>query len=406
MFKKYFLTAMSAFMLAGLASCSSSEEEPIARVQDEKDMVSWNLDLNVPDDMRTRAAAGATVGADGLYTFSREIDRVWYAVYYNGSLLYHSEEPLSPGVQKKGDGFTTLFKFHKDLDPTKIYMFFWAGNKEDNVSLGDAITSSAITLNFPNRCVSVDPKYLNGNNSALQEYDSFAGYFQLSSTRDVSNYNLKVTLRRPFAQIHILSDEFTFPGVNTAFPNGVTVVPGFGKDSASLANYSSNLVSPTTWFFDSSVTLNPGYRQNEYIYSPTNYEFTNTLSATSPERVTFKNRTMDYLGCYYVFAPITKQTLKTAAATGNTSAFTRLNLGFRKKGTDFSTTEFASVLLPAEGLKANERYVIYNHANTGDGDGGGPTDGTDTGGGGFLSANYAFEVVTAPGWDNTNEISN
>lgn len=396
--KKFLLSAMSAIAICGLSSCNNEEDAPTGSVTNpllDKDAVEWTATLELPDEIRTRAAASGSVGTDGLYTFSREINRLWYSVYYNGALLYHSEQTNTPNAVQKGSGFTVLFKFHKELDPSKIYIFFWAGNKDDNVTVADVTTSSAITLNFANRCVSVDPKYMNGGNSALQEYDSFAGYIQLSPTKDVANFNLKATLKRPFAQIHVLSDEFTFPGVSTSFPSGVTVVPGFGTVEASKTNYTNNLMSPTTWFFDSSISLNPGYRQNEFAYSLTNYEFTNKLSGKTPERVTFKSRSMDYLGCYYVFAPIAKTPLKPAVSSGNTSTYGYLNLAFRKSGDTIGNSEFASVPLPAAGLKANERYVVYNHANSGDGDGGG---------GGFITNNFAFEIVTAPSWDNSQEV--
>ena len=400
---KFYLFGAMLLSLAGFASCSQADEpkEP-ENPFDSKDNIEWSADILLPDDFKTRAPAAGSVGSDGLYTFSREIDRLWYAVYYNGAYLYDSEQALAPDAVKKGNGFTVLFKFHKDLDPTKIYIFFWAGNKQDNVSVANQTASNAITLNFANRCVSVDPKYMNGNNTALQEYDSFSGYFQLSPTKNVSNYNMKVTLKRPFAQIHVLSDEFTFPGVTTAFPTGVTVVPGFGVNAATTANYTTNLVSPTTWFYDSSIALTPAYKQNEYMFTLTNYEFTNRLSGTTPERVTFKNRKMDYLGCYYVFAPVTKAPLKYAASSGNTSTLQYLNLAFRKNGQAIGTSEFASVKLPTDGLKANNRYVIYNHVNTGDGDGG-SGGGEGGGGGGFITDNFAFEIVTAPGWDGTEE---
>lgn len=387
-----------------MASCTNSDEPE--RVYDNylerPDLVEWTADIKLPADFKTRAAASGTVGEDGLYTFTRDIDRLWYAVYYNGAYLYDSEQDLAPDGVKKDDAFTVVFKFHKDLDPTQIYIFFWAGNSEDNVSLNDVIDSEAINLNFQNRCVSVNPKYMNGNNTDLQEYDSYAGYYQLSPTKDIADYNIKVTLKRPFAQIHVLTDEFTFPGVATAFPNGVTVIPGFGADIATSDNYSNNMQLPTTWFFDSSISMNPGYKQNEYKFTPTNYEYTNNLSGTSPERVSFKGRTMDYLGCLYVFAPIEKAPLKYPVSSGFASNLSKVNLAFIKKGETIANAQFAAVSIPADGLQANNRYVIYNRANTGDGDGG--PGGNDGEGGGFVTASYAFEVVPSPDWNGTDNI--
>lgn len=396
----YFLS-MALFSVAGLVSCSQTEEPaptPYENPFEGKDMVEWIADIRLPEEFKTRAAASGIVGSDGLYTFSREIDRLWYAVYYNGAYLYDSEMEQAPDALKTADGFTVPFKFHQQLDPTQIYIFFWAGNKQDNVTVSNATVSDAINLNFTNRCVSVNPKYMNGNNSDLQEYDSFSNYVQLSSTSDVTDFNMKVILKRPFAQIHVLSDEFTYPGVKASFPNGVTVVPGFGVEKATTSNYSENLVSPTTWFFDSSISLTPSFKMNEFTYSLTDYEFTNRLSGTSPERVKFKNRTMDYLGCYYVFAPIVKTQLKYPLSSGNTNEIGYLNLAFRKSGENLSSSEFAAVKLPENGIKANNRYVVYNKNNSG----GGPEN-PNPGPGGFISNSYTFEVIPSPDWDATEE---
>ena len=402
-FNIYLLSGTLLF--AGLLGACSNSEEPVVGNEspfEGKDLIEWNASINLPEEFKTRDAAAGTVGAEGLYTFSRPIDRLWYAVYYNGVYLYDSEQEMAPDGILKDNGFSVLFKFHKDLDPTNIYIFFWAGNKEDNVTVNDVVDTQTINLNFQNRCVAVNPYYMNGNNSELKEYDSFAGYFQLSPTKDISNYNLKVTLKRPFAQIHVLSDEFTYPGVRVAFPTGVTMIPGFGSDIANSVNYASNMQLPTTWFFDSSVSLNPGYSKNEFRFSPTSYQFTNNLTGTVPERVTFKNRMMDYLGCLYVFAPVEKTQLKYPVASGFSSNLTKINLAFMKKGEDISNGQFAAVELPADGIQANNRYVVYNRQNTGDGDGG--PGGNDGNGGGFVTASFAFEVVTSPDWNGTTEI--
>ena len=402
--KSLLFAGISLFLMSVISSCSNSEEpeKVYDNYLENPDLVDWTATIKLPDNFKTRAAAPGVVGEDGLYSFSRDIDRLWYSVYYQGEYLYDSEQELAPDGVKQEDGFTVVFKFHKDLDPTQVYIFFWAGNSEDNVTVSDNIDSDFINLNFQNRCVSVNPKYMNGDNTYLQEYDSFSGYYQLSPTKDVSNYNLKVILKRPFAQIHVLSDEFTFPGVNTAFPDGVTVIPGFGADIATSDNYSNNMQLPTTWFFDSSITLNQAYKQNEFKFTPTNYQFTNNLSGSAPERVTFKGRLMDYLGCLYVFAPIEKAQLKYPQSSGFASTVGKLNLAFLKKGQDISTAQFAAVTIPTDGLQANNRYVIYNRANTGNGDGG--PGGNDGQGGGFVSANFAFEVVPSPNWAGDEEL--
>ena len=389
-------TLMGALASTMLFSCKNAEE-PIQSspvIVDAEGMVQYSLTVNIPDDMRTRAAAEAIVGNDGLYSFSRTIDRLWYGVYYNGQYLYDSENTVYPAWSMVENGkFNAYFKLHQEIDPTQVKIFFWAGNEDDNVTVSDVTSSDAINLNFKNRCVSVNPLYINGN-TELKEYDSFAGYVQLSKQKENPNFNETVILKRPFAQIHILSDEFTFPGVNVYYPNGVTVVPGFGKEEASALNYTNNMMALTTWFFDSSIDLPNAYTKDEYIFSQNNYEFTNNLTGTSPERVKFKEREMDYLGCFYVFAPIEKSPLRYATASGNTGTLGKLNLAFRKPAESLGNAEFVSVDLPVDGIQANNRYVVYNHENTGDGDGG-------KGEGGFVTNTFTFEIITDSAWNDT-----
>lgn len=227
---------------------------------------------------------------------------------------------------------------------------------------------------------------MNGNNAELIEYDSFAAYVQLASTNNVTDYNKSVTLKRPFAQIHILSDEFIVAGGTEGYEDGITVMPGFGSETASSSNYSENLVSPTTWYFDDSINATPGFKKNEFSYSLTNYEYTNEWSGIAPERVTFKNRFMDYLGCYYVFAPVVKSQLKYAESSGNPAVLGKVNLAFRAKNETLDNSIFVPVELPSDGIQANNRYIIYNKASS------------EGGNGGFLSSNFVFEIITDTEW--------
>lgn len=386
------LSIFGCFASSLLFSCSD-KNEPIDYPIINHETVQFIASVQLPDGIRTRAAASGTVGSDGLYTFTREIDRLWYAVYYDGQLLYTSEQEDAPETTLVDNGwFKVPFTFHNTMDFTKIYMFFWAGNSEDNVTISDVTeVTDGINLNFEKRCVSVDPKYMNGNNERLEEYDSFAGYTQLASSKDDFDTNITYKLKRPFAQIHILSDEFTVPGLIT-YANGITVVPGFGSEEATTDNYSDNLLSPTTWYFADEIADIPVYNQNEYRYSLTNYSFTNNLSGVSPERVTFKKRNMDYLTCYYVFAPVVKSVVKQAATEGGKS-YSVLNMAFYPKGGSLSNAQFASVELPEEGICANNKYIIYNKSIA------------DGGNGGFVSSELILEIDTDPEWEGSAKIT-
>lgn len=349
---------LSILCIAFIAACSDEVViDPVQEALNPTDGFSeWSLEMKLPDEPKTRAAAQGTAGADGLYSFSREVNKLWYALYYNDNYIYDCTSTGAPTVEKIGDKFSMTMKVSNNWDPSKVKLFFWAGNADDNVTLSDATSASnGININFTQRCVSVDPKYLNGNGS-IAEYDSFCGYFQLSPTANVTNYEPKFSLKRPFAQIHILSDQYK----RDTYSGGIQVIPGFGRNAASSSNMSSDLVVPTTWFFDESKSLSPTYKQGEYIFAQSNYEFTNDLGNSWPSKTTFNGRDFHYLGCLLTFAPDGDGVLKGSGASGNTSVYGKLNLAIRANGQSVSTSSFTSVNMPSASVKANNRYVVYN----------------------------------------------
>lgn len=400
--KSYFFSAMMVAAFSGLGSCSSdSAEEPnVPVLEGTEEQVDYFVSLSLPDEYRTRAAAPGTVGSDGLYAFTRNINRLWYAVYVDGEFLYCSEDRDVEQAVKNDTGFGLNIKLHRDQDPTKVNVFFWAGDKDDAVTVSKTGVPSfndpatKIDIDYYNGCVTVSPKYLNGDNASLKEFDSFAGYFQLAATVADSEKANTFTLTRPFAQIHILTDELTFPTVAAAYPYGITTRPGFGSTKINKDNALSNLKNPTTWYYKSFDVGGVSYAKNNFWYGQEDnyYEFTNMISGNSPERVTFKGRKMDYLGCYLVFAPQSKQSLKNGS-----EVYGFFNLGFKDVSNPDEFKEFAYVQLPSDGIKANERYVIYNHyidpSNPGE----------DENDEGFLSKCFTFEVTTSPTWDGTVE---
>jgi len=406
---KQFLGMAAAVLTAfGLASCSQNEDSTLnPSMLEDKDAVSYTLEMQLPDDFKTRAAAPLAKGSDGLYSFTREINKLWYAVYYEDQWKYDCTTAEAAQPSMTGDKFYLVFKLAKIYDPTKVKIFFWAGNAEDKVTVDYSQTDAEegnINLNFKARCVSIDPKYVNGSNSSIAEYDSFCGYFQLSPTTNVSNFNLKFTLKRPFAQIHVLSDEFIDPMVRDAYPLGFVASLGFGRaaEGASATNMSSDVVVPTTWFYDNSIGLGDAYKAGEYKYTQTNYEYTNNLANTWPNRTTFKGRDFHYTACLLTFAPV-DGILKGAQTTGNVGNYQYLNLAFRMPDKTYGdkTTMFRKVNLPATGIKANNRYVVYNHLTT-------PTDPNNPDGGGsggndLVSDVYNFEISNNSVWDGTGE---
>jgi len=381
--KTVFLT-LSVIIIGLLSSCSNSSADTNLLSPD-GDMLEWTLEVQLPDDMATRAAASLAKGSDGLYSFTREINKLWYAVYYKDQYVFDINSAGATQPAKIDNKFYLIFKFPKLYDPTQLKVFLWAGNAEDNVSTDDVTSvSNGINLNFINRCVSIDPKYINGGSTDIAECDSFYGYYQLSDTNNPTDFNLKFTLKRPFAQIHVLTNEMVNADTKDAFPSGIIAGMGVGgADEVSSSNLNQNYVLPTTWFYDNSVTLNPAYNKGDFIYTQSNYEYATSMGSDFPELTRFKNKDYHYLGCMLTFA------------IPNDGQFSKLNMSVRNGDETIGSSDFVSVNLPESGIVSNYRYVVYND-NTGTA--------SDNPRPGFFTENFSFEcIVDFPYWNDYGE---
>lgn len=383
---------LTLFLAIFCFSCSSDDEPEFGSVVNPTgDVTEWSLEMNLPDVPKTRAASSLSKGTDGLYTFPvRDINKLWYAVYYNDEWIYDVTTDEAPQPEIKGDSFHLNFKLPKIYDPSKIKIFFWAGAKDDKVTVDytKIKVDDGINLNFKERCVALSPKYLNGDNTSIVEYDSFCGYFQLSTTTVPKDYSPKFTLKRPFAQIHVLSH--LDDGDKATFSDGLVVVPGFGRNqiNESNSNISTDLVTPTTWFYDNSKTINPSYKKDEYIFSQTNYEHKNSLQSTWPDKTTFKGRELYYLACYLTFAPA-DGIVKGATASGNTSKYSLLNVTLRNYGDNINKSESNEhpIVIPSDGIKTNNRYIIYTTNKI------------------TKTQQYTFEIILDSPWESTTSSS-
>lgn len=119
--KHLFAFTAGLLAVAGLASCSQEAEPEMSVVNPTgKDVVEWNLEMDFPDLPKTRAAGQNAQGTDGLYSFSRDINKLWYAVYYEDNWVYDCTTPESQQAIKIGDKFSLIFKLPRIYDPTKV----------------------------------------------------------------------------------------------------------------------------------------------------------------------------------------------------------------------------------------------------------------------------------------------
>ena len=362
---------MGAFASTMLFSCKNAEE-PIPSLGDNNsgEMVEYSISVNIPEEMRTRGTTDGIIGESGLYEFPIEtVDNLWYCMYYDGAVKKSGE------VSRTDENpFSISLRVDGNTDPSKVWFFFWAGNKVNNFA----------ALDYEKRNVRIIPKKIF---SQISHLDAFTGYFQFAPSDDTSIRTQTFTLKRPFAEIHILSDDF-LPSSSDLYKNytsGVSTVAGFGNEILTQSNYEKQMYYPTTWYFDDDPSGT--HKKNDLVCESQHQAqgakltdtFFNPLDQTTVERVTFNNRIYDYISCFYMFAP-----LEEAPLNHNSTELNLLNF-FITGGNPSNWASFyggtpISVELPENGLKANNKYVIYNKSH-------------QDGGSGFLDGFYDYEIL-------------
>ena len=371
---------MGAFASTMLFSCKNAEEPlPPVGDMDSGDMIEYSISVNVPDEMRTRAASTGNLGSSGIYEFPlRTIDKLWYAMYYDGSL-----KSQSTITRNDNNPFSISLRVDGDTDPSKVWFFFWAGNSEDVIYTNQSNYPSGaiLSLDYNKRVVELSTSYFFSN---LKFYDSFTGYFPFSTSDDKSVRTCSFTLKRPFAQFHLLTDDFLSEtsDLYKDYPQGIACAAGFGTEPVSNS-VNAQMQLATKWHFDEDPTST--FNKDDLEWTFVNTKFVNPLNGS--QRTTFKDRKMDYLGVFFTFATtspdnFSKDKLNFAIAASNTANFPQYSDYFNK---------YISVQLPEEGIKANNKYVIYNKSR-------------EDGGSGFLDGFFDYEIlVNHDGvWDEPN----
>lgn len=370
--KHKFLTLILLGAMASTTffSCQNSEEPiQINNSYSEKD-VEYSISVNVPDEMRTRSGQIGEVGEDGLIAFpSRKIDRLYYGVYIN-------EEKSSTGsVDRTGtQPFTIIYKAPEGIEKDQISFFFWAGSSSDFTN-----SDPVFKIDYEKKTVSItELNYYPANTTKLYAFDSFTGYFKLSSLIKDESKSVSVTLKRPFSEIHLLTDDLNEKESNIYRDYSVyTVLSGFGKDKVNLENYKNEITIPTVWHFDTNELEFKGTTRN-LLKNSLNGSYTTT----------FKGKQMNYLACFYTFGYIGETDIEDKPS--------KLNLGISYGNTfDSSKGQFVSIDLPESGIKSNYKYIIYNKSRS-------------DGGTGFLEdPYYVFSINNDENWeepDSENQV--
>lgn len=396
-----FCSVAALSMMGALASCQNGEEvklpeQPRVNLTDAQKV---SLSIHMPgDELKTRAAQDPTLGYgdDGLFNFTRTIDKLWYAVYNNGTLLYDStEDGIPQGEYDAETGDFTLDlqipKIEGEIKLEDYKVFFFAGNAADNVKKTTTEVSNGIGLDFAAKTMYAYPTFLNktvasGDIYNPTQYDFFAKYAELDKVVD-ENLNGSVVLTRPFCQISLLSDELCqTPVLSTLATDGkVSTVSTPSILVKSGATTSSTLAYG--WNYDTDNLLTKDITVFNFAL---NANALNNVdgSLTIPQEVTFKSRKMFCLASYLMLAPDARKNYD-ASATSQQFAF-----DIRIDGNRYGTDANVAVNIPAGGLKANEKYIVYNKQYDPNEDPDNPSGGD----GGIFSNHYLMDIEVDPTW--------
>lgn len=376
---------MGAFASTMLFSCKNAEEPiPFPGDNNSGEFTEYIISVNVPEVLRTRDASteatSATIGESGIYEFpTPEINRLYYYVYYDGE--YKTGSSI-------GRDNSNPFKFTITLgvedDPSKYEFAFLATNN-----------SGAVDISSSTKMLNVEESKLNGivpdsyyaSELNFKVNDAFFGFYRLSETNDKSIRNVSFTLKRPFAEFHVLCDDFmeTTSDLYKDYPSGITTYVGFGSEAVDRNNYKSTLVMPVKYSFDSASENSLQFKE------PTDLEFYNNLTSEA-KKVTFKGRKMHYLTCFYALAPFETEPLHNGDLKLDRLNIVICNGKSSKLGNGIvGNNKYISIPLPEEGIKANTKYIIYNKS-------------LDDGGTGWVDGKWTFEISVKedPAWDEPN----
>lgn len=328
---------MGAMVSTMLFSCKNAEE-PIQSPGDNNsgDMVEYSISVNIPEEVRTRA--DNKFDSSGLLMIEREITDLTYVVYENNMV-----KEVNSVTRDDTNPFEVVFRITPGIDPSEVNLFFWAGGKneisstiKDNTPFVLDERAFSVSLNL-----SVSNSFYNNSNL----YDSFAGFYSLEELITDKSRKAYIALKRPFAQIHIISDDLIPSETNLFrdFSEIVSVKSGLFREPG------TSMALPTTWRYSNDTF--------SFNFNVSNW-FDNKLNE-GEYRTTFKEREMEYLSCFLIFAPKVKAQYINPS---NQDILNKLNFivcnNDNHKDTNYY--DLVTVTLPEEGLEANTRYVIYN----------------------------------------------
>lgn len=413
---------MMTMICASLSSCSeeTAMSPQIPETDDQfiyapdKTWEPFTFSLSIPtEDPRSRfefqGMPGVPVSViDGIWSFNNYITggvfdwELWYCVYLeeNGAIqhLFDSSTPDGPKPVRDSSiptNWKFVFSLPKSVDVNNVKIAFYAAPKEFTHVIG--INGVVNNCDVPDAIVSFSESGVNGlaknaihlTENGVIPHDNgyfYEGYmFYGPALGGGSGINTQITLKRPWAEVHVLTDELMRNRslVKELYPDGIYSMIG-------LPSSYIPLYLPSAWSrahycnFDGS--LGSAWAPKRYFNDRQWDEHHNSLSDNQFEKVTFDGRSMDYIGCIKVFPSHVSLDVAIINKSWEVASWSGV--------TDGPSHSYANCHLPLVDFKANQRYIFYNN-KLNDGD-------IDVPGEGMFTNNWTYNVIADDTWDSND----
>ena len=363
--------------MAVMASCQN-QDEPIPNTGDQvtadfpKGSVVKDVTVKISDENRTRAGEensfplwNLSAGKPGS-DLSNNLS-ISYGVYYANGTLFYSKDMEQ--FNYNGEKTTVLIPLPAGEQSAKIFMW---------VSKGFADGKRPANIDWEKK--SVTQERMPVSNFGCND-DAFCAYLEDIDLTSES-LSIDITLKRPFTQVNIITDEFYGPTDKAAASRAQNFLDGHTQIASDFGLLESaedqTIYVPKTWYweddtFDMEASTRNQFFLRNWVGYDTNWDFlTKTydgefanLNLTNQDSyfAIFKGVKKRYIGVFYVLSPrnMAKWKDKKTSKTFNECVFRVYN--------SYSSTPTKKIegTFDYDMSKANTRWVITNDLDAGGG---------------------------------------
>ena len=291
--KYKFLVALACVFAISTTSCNS--DEPAAPVPDNSfnvNVVDWGdvpvqdivLSASIPDaSPRSRVS-----DVNGFHGNGLNVNTLRYCIYKDDATktIVQTDEDVAPTATASNTWIVRATL----AAGVKYKVFFWA----DYAKTYDVdFTAHTVTADYAKTLDMVDFA------------DAFCSLYDFSIDSGTNNGSLKVSLKRPFAQVCVLSRELDSEAMLALYPKTPYTFFGFTKSKEP-----NNLYLPNSWnFMDDTFTVASRLLSttNTWIGSPNVTRTINGTTVKAASKVTYQGKEYKYVYMSFIFAPSFEQ---------------------------------------------------------------------------------------------------